>query len=268
MLKRTRSPLAGCRSALINALAVSAPHVALDKNGYTSEACHNLIEGLTLADCEADLRQGDGNELEGKFRAAHSSCALAVNTFAPFKSEPATLSLPGEGDFTRLSFERKCPHGLRGKSPNLDVLAEGPSRVVAIESKCLEHLTAHVAEFSPRYEAGIVDERRQSPWFAEMLRLNRKPSTYCWLNAAQLVKHAFGLAHTFTGRPVTLLYLFWEPSNPEEFPSFAEHRAEVERFAASIAGGTPGFMAMSYPELWSSWSARPSPNGSGATLVA
>jgi len=65
----------------------------------------NLIEGVRLQDFERDLRQGDGNELAGKFRAAHSSCALAVNTFAPFKAHAAGLRLPGGADFAPPSFE-------------------------------------------------------------------------------------------------------------------------------------------------------------------
>jgi hypothetical protein len=69
------------------------------------------------------------------------------------------------------------------------------------------------------------------------------------------VKHAFGIAHTFPGKPTTLIYLFWEPSNAGAYPFFAEHRAEVGRFAASIDGGGPKFVAMSYPELWESWDA-------------
>jgi hypothetical protein len=84
-----------CRSALIHGFHRSAPKAALDEKGYVSEASQNLIEGVHLDDFEADLRQGDGNELEGKFRAAHSSSALAVNTFAPFKANPAELRLPG-----------------------------------------------------------------------------------------------------------------------------------------------------------------------------
>lgn len=71
----------------------------LDEKGYVSEVGQNLIEGVHLVDFEADLRQGDGNELEEKFRAAHSSSALAVNTFAPFKSDPVALRLPGGGAF-------------------------------------------------------------------------------------------------------------------------------------------------------------------------
>jgi hypothetical protein len=79
------------------------------------------------------------------------------------------------------------------------------------------------------------------------------------LDAAQLVKHAFGLAYTFRDRPITLLYVFWEPSNPEAYQLFAEHRAEVARFAASIGGGGPEFIAMSYPELWTFWEASAEP---------
>jgi len=243
--------LEACRSALIHGLQRSTPQAVIDGKGYVSEASLNLITGVHLGDFEADLRQGDGNELEGKFRAAHSSSALAVNTFAPFKSRPAELPLPGASGFTDIKFERKCPHGLVGRrSPNLDVLADGPNGVVAIESKCLEPLSPHQAKFAPAYDSQILDERRQSAWFREMHQLIESPLSYRWLDAAQLVKHAFGLAYTFPNQRVTLIYLYWEPSNSETYPIFAEHRAEVTRFATSIIGGGPEFVAMSYPELW------------------
>lgn len=161
MASSARTPLTACRSAIIRGLIMSAAQVVVDEKGDVSEAGQNLIEGVSLIDFEADLRQGDGNEMEGKFRAAHSSSALAVNTFAPFKSKPAALRLPAGGGFASLSFERKCPHGLAGRRPpNLDVVAEGPSGVVAIESKCLEPLTPHVADFAPAYDPEIRDRRR------------------------------------------------------------------------------------------------------------
>ncbi|MBZ5703472.1 MAG: hypothetical protein LAN84_16685 [Acidobacteriia bacterium] len=261
MTSPTRAPLSACRSALIGSFLKSALQPGLDEKGYVSEAGQNLIEGVRLDDFESDLRQGDGNELEGKFRAAHSSSALAVNTFAPFKANATALRFPGIGGFASVHFERKCPHGLVGRrSPNLDVLADGPNGVVAVESKCLEILTPHKAKFAPAYEDEIKDERRRTAWFREMTRLVEKPHTYRWLDAAQLVKHAFGLAYgEFVNRRVTLLYLYWEPSNPEAYPTFAEHRAEVTRFAASIIGGGPEFVAMSYPELWRWWEAHPEP---------
>jgi hypothetical protein len=253
-VRKPTPPLETCKSALIGALSATTPNIALDKNGYVSEAAHNLVPGIRLTDFEADLRQGDGNEMEGKFRAAYLSSALGVNNFAPFKTNVAALSLPRSGPFTSLQFERKCPHGLAGRrSPNLDILVEGPNGVVAIESKCLEYLSPHSAKFAPAYEREIQDARRQSAWFEEMKHLIQEPHRYRWLDAAQLVKHAFGLAYTFPGRPVTLLYLFWEPSNPDSHPIFAEHRAEIARFKAAIRSDGLSFLAMSYPELWHFW---------------
>jgi hypothetical protein len=256
----TPAPLSACRSALIYGLLKSAPGTVLDEKGYVREASQNLIDGIGLEDFEEDLRQGDGNELKRKFLAAHSSSALAVNAFSPFKANLADLLLPAPGGFASLHFERKCPHGLVGRrSPNLDVLADGPAGVVAVESKCLEHLSRHKAKFAPAYQTEITDERQRTGWFREMQRLAQEPQSYRWLDAAQLIKHAFGLAYTFTDRPTTLLYLFWEPSNSEAYPSFAEHRKEVGRFAAAIAEGGPEFVAMSYPELWATWDKRSGP---------
>jgi hypothetical protein len=40
---------------------------------------------------------------------------------------------------------------------------------------------------------------------------------------------------------------------------FDEHRAEVAQFAASVFGGGPEFVAMSYPDLWRSWDAHSEP---------
>lgn len=67
MITTTRAPLNACRSALIRSFRKSAHRAVLDKNGYVSEPNQNLIEGVRLDDFEADLRQGDGNELGGSF---------------------------------------------------------------------------------------------------------------------------------------------------------------------------------------------------------
>ena len=77
----TRSSLNACRSALILGLQESAPGIEIDEKGYVTNASHNLVEGVRLTDFEADLRQGDGNELEGKFRAAHSSSSERILSF-------------------------------------------------------------------------------------------------------------------------------------------------------------------------------------------
>ena len=240
--------------ALSGAFVHQHPDTSLDPKGYAANFRDTLLPQVSPEDFEADLASGDGNELETKFRAAHSSSGLAVNCFAPFRRRIAELAMPMGAGFEDLRFERKCPTGLRGgRAPNLDVVLSGAGGVVGIESKLTEHLSAHEAEFSPAYEEQIRDSRRDQGYFREMLRLRDNPDHYTWLDAAQLIKHAFGLARTFTERPVTLLYLFWEPVNPDAGPEFAAHREEIEEFKARMAGSSPAFEAMSYPELWQFW---------------
>ena len=228
--------------------------MVLDDKGYAADFRDILLPMVSPEDFEADLSAGNGNELQTKFRAVHSSSALAVNAFAPFRRRIGELALLGHRGFSSLAFEQKCPTGLRrGTPPNLDVLVSGESEVVGIESKLTEYLTSHRARFSPAYAEQIQDRRREQSYFREMLRLIEEPVSYVWLDAAQLIKHAFGLARTIGERPATLLYLFWEPANPSASPVFAEHRREIAAFAERVAGATPVFRAMSYPELWSSW---------------
>lgn len=98
-------------------------------------------------------------------------------------------------------FEAKCPHGVSSRSPNLDVFLTDPGGTLGMESKLTEHLSRHSAVFSPKYREKIQDERRESAWFDEMLRLAEDPKRYAWLDAAQLVKHAYGVAYTFSADP-------------------------------------------------------------------
>ncbi|WP_417496530.1 PGN_0703 family putative restriction endonuclease [Maricaulis sp.] len=241
-------------SALREALVLTRPGVTVDEKGYVNSFRDALLPLVSAADFETDLRAGDGNELETKFRAAHSSSALAVNCFAPFCRRITDLHTPFAEPFSKLQFERKCPTGLRGgRAPNLDALLSGPNGVVGIESKLTEYLTRHRAQFSPAYPEQIRDGRREQGYFREMLRLMDAPTSYAWLDAAQLIKHAFGLAHTFSSQPVTLLYLYWEPANTACDPIFEAHRREIAQFADRVAGATPRFAAMSYPELWAHW---------------
>ncbi len=94
-----------------------------------------------------------------------------------------------------LAFERKCPTGLRGgRSPNLDVLLTGANGIIGIESKLTSFWHHNRASFSPAYAEQIRDARREQGYFLEMQRLTEAPEAYAWLDAAQLIKHAFGLA--------------------------------------------------------------------------
>ena len=234
-------------------MEVASPGIVLDVHGYSASFTDNLVPSVTAGDFASDLGQGSGNELSGKFRAAHSSSALAVNCFGPFKRNLSDLRICGAEGSTALRFEEKCPTGLRGTPPNLDVFMERKDRVVAIESKCTEYLSPHTARFSTSYLTRIRDGRRLSTWFRQMQRLIGAPHTYSCLDASQLIKHALGLMYCYPDRQVTLLYLYWEPLNAVEHRVFGEHRREIAEFADRISGPCLAFEATTYNDLWSSW---------------
>ena len=55
--------------ALRAAFVRAQPFVEVDTQGYVRDVTENLLPTVSLADFEADLRAGDGNELERKFKA-------------------------------------------------------------------------------------------------------------------------------------------------------------------------------------------------------
>jgi hypothetical protein len=243
-------------AALALGLGRARPEAVIDEKGYVLSPEENLLPGVNLADFESDLRQGAGGELEGKFCAAHSSSALAVNCFAPFRQRRSTFDLGRHHGLRLVGFEQRFPTGLQGTPPHIDVVAEGPSGLVAIESKCTEYLLLKEPKFSVSYDIGIQDARASGPWFAEMRR-QRASGSPQQLDVAQLIKHAFGLARGREDQPVTLVYLYLEPVDAEGSPFFSRHRDEVAAFAKQVAGGYPAFEAMTYAELWDVWAASP-----------
>jgi histidyl-tRNA synthetase len=257
-----------CQQALANALHQHLGHALFDSNGYVRELEHNLVRGVSAGDFERDFEQGAGDELRNKMKAPYSSSALVVNTFSRWRRHPSTLALRRETGFRSLEFEKRCPTGLQGTPPHLDLVAENAQCIVAVESKCTEYLEQKTkpADFSPSYEE-ISDNRRRSPWFTHMLELtnpNALPSRqYKWLDAAQLIKHYLGLSHenSYQGRRVILLYLYWEPKNWQEFPEFHEHHEEAARFGERVSGDVHvTFQHMSYLELWNDWRTLSTPN--------
>jgi hypothetical protein len=124
--------------------------------------------------------------------------------------------------WSSLVSNKKFPIGLpHAEPPHLDVVAEAPSGLLAIESKCTEYLSPKVVKFSERYETGIRDERASGKWFAEMRRLEAiEGAGYSLLDAAQLIKHALGLARGRNNTMVNLVYVYWEPIDASLLPLF------------------------------------------------
>ena len=227
-----------------------------DKRGYFREPQENLVPGVTLEQFEDDLRKGDGNELRMKFCAVHSSAALAVNCFAPFKHSHQELRLLEEtgGEVT---FERKLQIFRGRRGPNIDVWIERDKDVVAVESKLLEYLTPKKAKFDEIYAQ--LGPKTEPCWWN--MYQKAKDSAKQHLDRAQLIKHYFGLRNyqTSVERPlkVTLLYIFWEPLNWREIEQCKRHRSEVAEFEAAVSTSNICFRWMTYNQLWKEWSTVP-----------
>jgi hypothetical protein len=188
-----------------------------------------------------------------KLHAAHSSSALVVNVFAPWKSRLPELILYGEQGFSFLRFEVKLPTGLGGVPPHVDVLAEAAGgAAVAIESKATEFLQGHPAVFAESYRLARWPEFVAS-YTAAMGCLRANPTRFRHLDDAQLIKHALGLGARYGEHVVTLLYVFWEPANRDEFPEFDLHCAEVQEFGGLVSGSSVRFGWTTYKDMWREW---------------
>lgn len=248
------------------AILKSRSTAKIDDKGYVPLWQDNLLAGINQSLVEADLQQGSGNELHGKFRALHSSSALAVNTFGPFRESPAALALQGRSGFTRIAFEKKLPTGLGGNPPNLDIWLEAEREVIAVESKFLEYLSPKKASFSDSYARAALPQADDAWW---NVLVESKCADACYLDIAQLVKHALGILNhnrSEVNRAATLLYLFWEPVDAAEYEAFAAHRQQLRLLKSQVADSTIGFDYLSYPELWGQWDSLPNLQGHAAKL--
>lgn len=247
---------------------MSAVRTAAAPDGYPLYVFHledSLLPQVKRKLFVADFAQGAGQELEWKtnvppkMHAVYSSSMLAVNSFAPWKLDPHCLPLAGLSQFDRIAFEARCPIFPRATPPHADLLAENSTSVVYVESKCLEYLSSHPARFSDRYFR-MEGEARDSRYFEVMKKLRECPDSFFrHLDAAQLIKHAFGLSRIQAGRRALLLYLFWEPANYRDFSEFMRHREEAARFRELVLGDPIEFVWGSYTDLWLQWEQRSAP---------
>ena len=249
------------KAAIRQTFEACCPKVDVDKKLHVKAIEDHLLAGICRSDFEDDLPSGCNSP---KLRSVRSSAMLATNCFAPFKRHCTDLSILGESKFEKITFEKRCPvsNEIRGAPPQLDVVFEKEEKVIAIESKFTEYLKSKKPEFKKIYEEKINDDRRDGKWFKEMQRLNPDKNTtdsYKCLNAAQLIKHAFGLAREFHGKSIVLLYLYWEPENADDYENIKTHRNEIEKFTCRVAGDEISFKEMTYRQLWKTWESKSPP---------
>jgi hypothetical protein len=228
-----------------------------DAHGYVRVLAANLRAPLgvdTLAEIERGSELTPYRTRPARLWSLASSAALVLNVFAYWRGRDtaplvAALGLPAGSPV--LHFEEPLPTGLEGDPPMADVLLRWPSgQVAAIESKLGEWLVRR-----PRNKA--VFKRKYFPpgegvWAAAGLPvcqalaadIDSGRERYRWLHAAQLLKHALGLAR-FGAPAWTLVYLYYDWPGREA----AEHAAEIGRFAERI-GAELRFRALSYQTLF------------------
>jgi len=98
-----------------------------------------------------------------------------------------------------------------------------------------------------------------APFEALRDKLRSRTENFLWLDAAQLVKQAFGLVTEGRrkAKKPYLAYLFAEPKERAGTPITEEskqgHRAEIAHFAEAAKGAEVQFGAISYREWLESW---------------
>lgn len=226
-----------------------------DPEGYLANPTMNLLKGVNAELIETDYRQGSGSEWDTKFRAIHSSSALVANTFGRWKTDSKHLKILGLSNFSPPYLEKKCPTGLKGTPPNLDVVIESETDIVGIESKLLEPLTQKQPKFSENYKKLSLPRCEEQWWQLLESSKSWRPSHF---DVAQIIKHYLGLRNKYRdGRQIHLVYIYWQPLNASGFQEYEMHQKEIELTASFLDGSEVDFVAMNYHQLWDSWAKDP-----------
>ena len=226
-----------------------------------------FLPGVPRDACLEALGKSDGNELaSGKLTSAESSAALAVNTFGWFLERPHRLpGLPGLLDLDwparHVAVERQMRFPWRGgRHPWLDAAVETERHVIGVESKRFE-------PFRDKKKIDFSDAYERQEWGEDMsaydsLRRDLAAGTvvYRHLDAAQLIKHAYGLVSEGkrTNLSPVLFYIFDEPSERAgkaiDHLEHKAHREEIAAFAARVRDQAVRFAACSYAQWFDRWS--------------
>jgi hypothetical protein len=224
------------------------------------EVKHLFLPGVPAAYVIDRLTVAGGDEIgSGKLAHPESSAALAVNTFGWFVDRPSMMpSLPGTAhmglpDRVEVEYCARFPWS-GGRHPWLDAAVFTGTHLIGVESKRFEPFRDRkTVSLSPTYDRPVWGERM---FRYSALRDGLRSGSFRFdhLDAAQLVKHAYGLvtdARRLHKRPV-LFYLFAEPTQREGCPIKLEdiqhHRKEIIEFAAAVDGDEVLFYSSSYRE--------------------
>ncbi len=227
----------------------------------------SFLPGVPAEHVVARLRSAGGKEIEsGKLASPESSAALAVNTFGWFVDRQQLLPpFPGLAEigvptWVEVEYCARFPWS-GGRHPWLDAVVVTPTHLVGVESKRFEpYRDRKGVSLSAAYDRPVWGDR-MLPFEQARDGLRSGSLRFEFLDAAQLVKHAFGLVTDAKRRGLrpALLYLYAEPSylagKVLNQSLFDTHRAEIECFAEAVRGAEVRFAASTYREWLASWPA-------------
>lgn len=227
-----------------------------------------LLDHLPKDRILACYESAGGKELvSGKFANPASSACLAANAFGAFLEAPASLTSASVGlatsdTVTLVSLESQMRFPWTGGlHPWLDAHLETADVLIGIESKRYEPFRDRkTVDFSEAYARPVWGDRMQ-PFESMRAALQSGEQVFSYLDAAQLVKHAFGLRTQGEkrGRRPHLLYLYAEPKafadgRPIGRELITAHRDEVERFAEAVRDAEVTFSSARYHDVLTVWS--------------
>ncbi|MBA1140683.1 hypothetical protein [Mesorhizobium neociceri] len=213
------------------------------------------------------LNKAGGNEAgSGKLDSPQSSAALAINAFGWFVERPGLLppfpqlEAGWPPELVEVEYCARFPWS-GGRHPWLDAFVETGACIIGVESKRFEPFRdTKTVSLSAAYDRPVWGNG-MNPYERMRDLLRSGEVSFVHLDAAQLVKHAFGLVTEATrrGKPAILLYLFAEPERLAgrviDDAATRRHRTEIDLFAKLVAGAAVRFVACSYREWLGTWEA-------------
>jgi hypothetical protein len=238
--------------ALAQALRDDCAREPLHADGRIRRVSDLLIEGVEHDQLPDALDRA-------RLRQPHSAAALAINSFLPWQEAADQLRLDRWIGFDAIQLVVRCPTGLRGTPPHLDLLALREGAAVAVTVRCTEYLSRRKSAIAPSYDRLLAATPDLDPWLRQLQQLRAAPDDRQHIDLGALVKHALALGRTFPDRPSTLLYLYWEPLDADRFDEFRQHRSELDELSQAVRDARVAFASCSFEALWRDWESQTSP---------
>ena len=222
---------------------------------FTLALDENLFEPL-MPEAREEFEAGDGEELEGKMNAVHSSSAIGVNVFHYWRSrgllpEIARACRVPSTQIAGLKFEAKYPiHDRFMKSPNLDVVIEyAPAnalKATAIECKFNEPFGGWAKRGLKPIYLEHDEFWADLPNLRELAgQVSPDNTRFVALDAPQLIKHTLGLMRAHGRSGFRLLYLHYDVPGPEA----VRHSEEISEFARVMGRDGLMFQSRTYQDV-------------------